>query len=155
MIETRTSFDTVVEQHEELRELIADLREFLQGPRPESGKKGSHTWAFSLSEKLTRFHDKIFRHFREEEETGFLEELRRDNPSATHQLDALQADHATILADVRALLGATLAYGEGKPTSRPRLRRWTTSILDQLSEHERQETELLQRTYCEDLGLGD
>ena len=155
MIETSLSFEKIVEQHRELRELIEELRDFLKVPRPGLGETGSHTWASALADRLGRFHDKVFRHFREEERAGFLDELQRENPGATHLLEALKKDHDRILADTRAILTATLTYGEGKKLENPQLRRWTSAVLDQLAQHESEETDLLQRTYCEDLGAGD
>jgi hypothetical protein len=151
----QTDYDLVLEQHIELREMIRDLHAFLREPRPNVGSAGSLTWASTLAEKLTKFHAKLCGHFRLEERSGILEQLQRAFPRTAHQVEALRKDHDRILADLRAILGATLTYGEGKHPDNPQLRRWAASILDQLSEHEREETELFQRVHTEDIGAGD
>jgi iron-sulfur cluster repair protein YtfE (RIC family) len=155
MVEVKTKFDTILEQHTELRDLTAKLREFLQQPRPEIGKPGSHTWASSLAATLTQYHDKIFRHFREEEQSGFLDELQEMHPHALHAIETLRQEHDRILADLRAIMAAALVYSEGKPLTSPRLRRWTLSLLDRIAHHEREETELFQEVHYHDLGIGD
>ena len=155
MTEVRTDFDQIIDQHKELRTMMKDLKDYLRQPRPEIGQDGFHTWAFGLTERLTRFHDKLFRHFREEDRSGFLEEMELEHPRATHIISALRKDHDRILCDIRAILTATLAYGEGKQPENPALRKWTQSVLDQLARHETEETELLQKVHLEDLGCGD
>jgi hypothetical protein len=152
---TRSVFDRVVEQHDELRDIIQQLKRFLEPPRPKIGETGYHTWASALAENLTHLHDKLFRHFREEERSGFLDELERQNPSAVRAVETLRRDHDRLLADIRAVLGSALIYAEGKIPENPALRRWTLSILDQLLEHEHEETELLQRVLYEELGHAD
>jgi hypothetical protein len=155
MTEVRTKFEKILEEHRQLRCTIDELREFLQAPRPEIGHKGYHTWASSLAEKLTGLHSMVYRHFREEERSGFLEELLEVHPQAERTVDVLRRDHDRILADFRAVLGATLVYAEGKAPERPQLRQWTLAVLDQLSQHESDETELVQKLTYHDLGSVD
>ena len=155
MVEVNTRFDTVLEQHTELRSLTGELRKFLEKPRPEIKTPGSHTWASILVGMLTQLHDKLFRHFREEEHSGFLDELSEYHPHALHAIEALRSEHDRFLADLRAILGSALIYSEGKPQAQTRLRRWTTSVLDRLAIHEREETELFQEVHYHDLGTGD
>jgi len=155
MVEVKTRFDAILQQHTELRDLNAQLREFLEPPRPEVGRPGSHTWASTLAATLTQFHDKVFRHFRDEEKSGFLDDLQQHHPHALHAIETLRHEHDRILADLRAILAATLVYSEGKPLTSPRLRRWTLALLDRLANHEREETELFQEVHYHDLGTGD
>jgi iron-sulfur cluster repair protein YtfE (RIC family) len=154
MSETKTNFDTIVDQHQQLRRMIAELRAFLEEPRPEVGAKGSHSWASSLTEMLLRLHDKLFRHFREEERSGFLDELEREYPRAMHEIATLRSDHDRLLGDLRAILSAGMTYAEGKQPGNPQLRRWVVSLLDQISQHESEETELMQRLLVRDIGRG-
>ena len=135
--------------------MIEDLNFFLERPRPEVGVTGSHTWAADLAERLMKFHDRLFRHFRYEESSGMFEELVREYPHTAHVVDALGKDHDRILGSLRALLTSCMTYAEGKQPENPQLRRWTASVMEQLSEHEQQETEMMQRAYTEDIGAGD
>jgi len=153
MQEVDTAIDTIIGEHKELRNLIASLRTFLEASRPEIGMPGAHTWATEFAERLVKLHDKIFRHFRNEERCGVLEEIERANPAAAAALDGLARDHDRMLADLRALLGAAMVYSEAKPLEDVRLRRWALSILTHLEEHEHEETDLMQETFCRDLGF--
>jgi signal transduction histidine kinase len=154
MQEVDTTIDTIISEHRELRNMIAALRTFLEAARPEIGAPGAHTWATDFAERLVKLHDKIFRHFRHEESCGVLEEIERANPAAAAALESLRRDHDRMLADLRALLGAAMVYGEAKPLEDVRLRRWALSILSHLEEHEHEETDLIQETFCRDLGFG-
>jgi hypothetical protein len=155
MQEVDTGIHTIVVEHRELRKMVVSLRTFLEAPRPEIGAPGAHTWAADLAEHLLRLHDKAFRHFRLEESIGVLEEIGCANPQAAAAFEALSRDHDRMLADLRALLLATMVYSEAKSPEDSRLRRWTLSILSHLEQHEHEETELMQKTFCLDLGLGD
>ena len=150
-----TSLDEVLEQHRELVRMIDELRAFLDQPRPDVGEKGSHTWAAGLTERLTRLHDNVYRHFRHEERSGFLDELVVRRPTATRAVEVLRQEHDRILGDFRAIVGAALVYSEGKMPASPRLRQWTLSVLDRLANHELEETDLFQRILYEDLGAAD
>jgi hypothetical protein len=152
---TRTDFDVVAKQHEEINEIIDDLKQFLTRPRPEVGQQGFHTWSTGLSEKLLHLHDKLFRHFRDEERSGFLGELSRSFPRASSAIDGLRKEHDWIVRDLGTLLSACIVYSSGRSPENPQLRRWTQSLLDRLAEHEREETDLYQRLQYEDLGVGD
>ena len=155
MQEISTGIDAIVGEHRELRKMIAALRTFLAAPRPEIGAPGAHHWATDLAEHLLRLHDNVFRHFRHEESSGVLEEIGRENPQSAAAVEVLLRDHDRMLADLRALLLATMVYSEAKSPEDSRLRRWTLSILSHLEQHEHEETELMQKAFCLDLGLGD
>ena len=155
MQEVDTGVHTIVVEHQELRKMILALRTFLEAPRPELGAPGAHTWAADFAEHLLKLHDKVFRHFRLEESLGVLEEIGCANPQAAVAFEVLSGDHERILADLRALLRATMVYSEAKTPEDSRLRRWALSILSHLEQHEYEETELMQKTFCLDLGLGD
>jgi hypothetical protein len=155
MQEVDTGIHTIATEHQELRKMIAALRTFLEAPRPEIGTPGAHTWAADFAEHLLRLHDKAFRHFRLEESIGVLEEIGCANPQAAMACEARSRDHDRMLADLRALLGAAMVYSEAKNPEDLRLRRWALSILAHLEQHEHEETALLQKAFCLDLGLGD
>lgn len=155
MQQVGTGFEKIVVEHKELRTMTAALRTFLEAPRPEIGAPGAHTWANDLAEQLLRLHDKMFRHFRHEESSGLLEEIVKEKPQTAAAVEVLRRDHDRMLSDLRALLGTAMVYSEAKSPEDPRLRRWTQSILSHLEQHEHDETELMQKAFCLDIGHGD
>jgi hypothetical protein len=155
MIEVKTSFGEVLEQHRDIEGTIEKLKQFLEQPRPEIGVKGSHTWANQLAADLLVLHDKIFRHFREEEKSGFLEEITLREPQAIRTVETLRRDHDRILSELRELMSSAIVYSEEKMPESPRLRKWTLSLLDRLAQHEYEETELFQKVQYLDHGVGD
>lgn len=149
------SYEECLEQHKGIRNQIAEMKHFLEKPRPPVGTDESLPWATELAEKLTALHNSVFKHFREEEKSGFFDELSQKFPRAARTLDVLRLDHDRILADFRSVLGATMIYAEGKEPDSPRLRRWTLSVLDGLSRHEQEETELCQKLHYQEAGNVD
>ena len=148
----RYTLKEALDEHQELRGIVAALEMFLELPRPEIGQKGYHTWASDLSGRLMGLHDKLFRHFRSEEEGGLLEELSSMNPRASGRIDALEGQHGEILEGIRTVMSASMRYSEGKEPADPRLRLRVKKVLELASEHERVETELIQELLYSDLG---
>jgi len=156
MTEKRQSgFSKIEQEHDHLRDTIASVRSVLQETRPPGGMPESADWASDLAEVLTGFHDEIFRHFRDEEQSGFLAEMERVFPHAKHRVDALRREHDRILSEVRDVLAATIVYAAGRTPEHPTLRRWTLAILDRITKHEHDEGELLQKLLYTDLGQAD
>lgn len=144
--------DQVVREHEELRALLRELRAFLGEPRPEIGTKGFHTWAANLSKQLAVLHDKLFRHFRYEEQGGMMPELASRYPRAVAKIESMLGEHASMLKEVRELMMETLRYSEGKRPRDERLRKRLTGLLDFLARHEEDENELIQGLIYQDIG---
>jgi hypothetical protein len=155
MPEVSTTFDRVLDQHATLRGMVAELREYLKNPRPNLDSRECETWAQCLAESLTVLHGKVLGHFREEERSGFLDDLEDKHPRATHAIESLRRDHDRILAEFRAILSAVMVYSEGHQPANPQIRRWVSSLLDQLTSHEQEETELFQGLQYQELGEGD
>ena len=145
----------VLEEHRELRGKVTELRQFLDNPRPEVGKRGSHTWAAGLSQQLVMLHDQLFRHFRFEDEGGLVEEISFRHPRAANAIQELCGDHAQMLRRLRGLMGEALDYSEGRTPEDPALRHHVSDLLDHLEEHEREETDLIERLEFEDIGAAD
>jgi hypothetical protein len=152
---TQRWLEQVMQEHRDLSELVGELQRFLDQPRPDIGEKGFHTWAANLSERLVRLHDKLFRHFRHEEEGGMQEELLQRHPRAERQIGEVMGEHPEMLAEIRALMLDALSYSEGTVPPEPALRQRLLRILDQLHKHEQAETELIQRLEYRDIGSLD
>lgn len=152
---TREWIERVLEEHRQLNEMVADLRSFLEQPRPSPGQKGAHAWSTELTRRQVVLHDALFRHFREEEEGGMMEELTEAHPRATGAVEDLVHDHEKILRELRRCTSRTMEYSEGKAPADAPLRRRLAGILDCLHEHEVAETDLIQRLEYEMIGPGD
>ena len=84
-----------------------------------------------------------------------VDRMEAAHPRATGQIELLVAEHSQMLAEIRQLMTASLAYSEGVSPNRPTLRRRVTDVLDSLADHERRENDLILRLETHDLGLGD
>lgn len=145
----------VAREHRELRKTVAGLRRFVEQPRPGLGEDGQHTWAAELAGRLVALHDKLFRHFRHEEQGGMVEDLQRHHPEASRKIEILVDEHPRMLRQLREIVTATLKYSEGQTPSDQRLRQRLIAFLDRMERHDRGETELIQGLAYHDLGAGD
>ncbi|MFQ5349622.1 MAG: hemerythrin domain-containing protein, partial [Thermoanaerobaculia bacterium] len=143
------------EEHRRLNAMVADLREFLQQPRPAVGEKGAHSWSTELTRRLVRLHDSLSRHFQEEEEGGMMEELTEAHPRATGAVESLVHEHEEILRGLRRCTAGAMEYSDGIEPAEASLRRRLVTILDCLHQHEVAETDLIQRLEYEEIGPGD
>jgi hypothetical protein len=147
--------ETMLAEHEELRTTLTSVRTFLADPRPDPGQAGFHRWATTMSKQLVDLYDALFRHFRNEEESGVFKDLETRYPRASRRIAALQGEHAMLLGQLRNLMGEVMEYSAGIADDNPRLRGKLTDVLDLLSAHENGETELMQRMLYNDIGEGD
>ena len=158
MPETTTThewIETVLEEHRQLNAMVAELRQFLETPRPAVGEKGAHTWSTRLTSRLVTLHEALYRHFREEEKGGMMEELTEAHPRATGAVESLVHDHEQILRDLRHCTNGAMRYADGVELRNPALRSRIAAILDCLHRHELEETDLIQRLEYEMIGAGD
>ncbi len=139
------SFDSILEEHRELLQEVHDLQDFLEAPRPRPASRSAMKWATGLSEKLLRLHDKLVAHFRAEEESGALDELRHRHPQALDDIALLQDEHEEVLQELRIILEACMVYAQGRPVEKPHLRRQILDVLHKLRRHERCESDLIAR----------
>lgn len=153
--EAEKAFREVLQEHEELKKIIADLREFLQTRQPEVEEEGCHPWAAGLLARMATLHDKVCCHFRHEEDAGLVEELSRRHPHAAKKIEILLVDHEEILKGIRDLMMGTLSYSEGKSPEDPNISGRLGGILDRLVSHEKVETDLITRIEYDDIGSGE
>jgi len=144
--------EVVLEDHEQMRALLVDFEAFLGRPRPPIGEVGYHTWGSELAQRLVTLHDRLFRHFRREEEGGLFDELRTQHPRAAPRLKRCLDEHPAILSGLRELMDEALGYSQGEEPMDPRLRRRVGAVLRRLERHEEYETELVMRLSMRDLG---
>ena len=155
VVSTNTWARQVAAEHRELRAKVAQLREFLNAPRPEASRRGAHTWATELSSRLSTLHDELFRHFRLEDESNMVEDISSSHPRASYEINRIVDEHPRMLEEARQLIGLTLTYSTAQAPMDVQLRRRVTDLLDWLEKHEREETDLIQRLEYRDTGAAD
>ena len=148
-------YKDIAAQHGELQVQIRELRSYLEKERPEPQAEEAYRWASDLTGRLLGFQNTLFRHFRTEELSGIMEDVSQRFPRAQSAINTLVAEHSRIMQELNSILAATMVYSQGQLPDQPNLRRWIHSLLERLSHHESEETELLQRLIYEELGRGD
>ena len=105
--------------------------------------------------KLTELRQLLADHFGEEEKSGLSEELTLRLPHVADRAEALMGEHVRLLDDLRALV----AKGQGASTSEalgdPKVRAEARTVLDRITHHEQNETDLIQKAYFDDVGAAD
>lgn len=144
-----------LEEHRRLREMNAQLIEFLEQPRPEPDDPAAHEWASTLSARLVALHRQVSLHFRDEDGAGVLSKLAVRYPWASNRLEALRNEHDSIAGDLQEIVSASMAYAEAKTPDDPRLRSRTRDLLEAIKRHESEETSLIQELVSTDVGAGD
>jgi hypothetical protein len=144
--------ERILREHRELRTLLDDLSLYTVEPRPGIGEMGYHTWGASLSRHLVELHDRLYRHFRTENESGFFDQLKKQKPRNAKVVDAILEEHPLFLAEIQSMVGDCLAYSGGNEPDDPRLRLRLKTLLDRLGDHEERESDLLQRLHGRDIG---
>ena len=147
--------ERILEEHRQLRQMVSELRDFLDQPRPAVGQPGAHSWAAELSQWLVKLHDGLFRHFRYEEQSGMVEDITMLHPRRTAEIEGLITEHREMLSEIKQLMTEALDYSEGQLLDDPSLRTRLIALLDQFAEHERTETDLVQRAALQEVGTGD
>jgi len=151
----RESYKDIASQHGQLKLQIRTLRSFLEKDRPEVEANCARNWAIDLTGHLIEFQNTLFSHFRSEEGSGIMEEVAQRFPRAVPTINTLRTEHGRILQDLNSILSAAMTYSQGELPENPHIRRWTNALLERLSHHEGEETDLMQRLIYEDLGQGD
>lgn len=151
----RQSYKEIAAQHGALKVQIRELRTYLEKDRPAVQASSAHTWAIDLTGRLVEFQNSLFQHFRGEERSGVMDEIGQRFPRALPAINTLRTEHGRILQDLNSILSAAMTYSQGETPENPHLRRWTSSLLERLSNHENEETELMQSLIYQDLGQGD
>jgi len=132
---TRTS-RVVVEEHRLLRGLLAEIEAAFKG-------KGLRldTGLDVVAVRLDTLRGPLWAHFDEEERAGLFEEIEEHTPESGPACARLRREHKGLLVRLDALR-------EVPPEGRrgPKWSREVRAFLDELSEHESQEVDLLMRS---------
>ncbi len=126
---------------------LGDLMDLLDDPSgPETCR-----WVLMLLDGLLRL---LPREFHREEDGGYLQEVLDEYPSWERQVRDLHSQHFQLhsrLAELRSQVAALPTQDEMSSQIRLELYEW----IEQVQDHNRQETELLQTAINLEVGVGD
>jgi hypothetical protein len=127
---------TVVEEHRVLRVLRAEIEAVFRGKtlRRESGLD-------VVAVRLDALRGPLCAHFDEEERAGLFERVEESAPEHSATCERLRRDHQGLLLRLDALRSVTPEARRG-----PEWARGVRAFLDELSDHETRETDLLMRS---------
>ena len=137
--------EQIRQQHEQLRDLAHSISQALgvrQLPPDE------------IVRQLSVLRDGLESHFRNEETAGFLEQIAEHAPRLAGRTARLCAEHLEILSETNNLLEQVM-QGDGSEGWWCFIEAAFHDFRKRLMEHEREENELLQRAYSDDIGSKD
>jgi hemerythrin-like domain-containing protein len=127
-------------------DLLDDLRRLEGADRPASGAGPSE-----LESRLAATQAHITEHFRFEEEGGYMDALRKDQPHLERAILQLAAEHRELAQAVAALLEQARAVRDLDGKVRDAVREWIARV----RRHETRENQLVQDAFNRDIGSDD
>ncbi len=131
-------------QHRHLRDLLSELGTLTRNPEGFEAAKGP------LVAKLRALRETVQAHFAFEEEGGYMSDVLRKAPRFLPEVERLEAQHTEILRDLDRLTRTDLEKTEPEAFLDE-----VHSLIERLGRHEREETDVVQRSVIEDTGTGD
>jgi hypothetical protein len=126
--------------------LLNDLREL-----DEMFGSDSSVAPLQAGERLAAIHTRISDHFGFEEQSGWLEALRKQTPRLDREASRLLEEHRELIRSLDTLIEEVEASNSLNDAFYEKVRHWIFRVRD----HETREDELLERSVNEDLGSGD
>jgi hypothetical protein len=150
-----TSVQRTVREHEELRRRMEGLR--TRAERASSSAPGSAPGpaTAALVAALEEFRSLLVAHFAFEEESGLPEDLALKLPYVSEKTHSLRREHARILGELETLAGLGRTAAPASAHDVARFGAGVLHLIDTVSRHEENETDLIQDAYLDDLGRAD
>ena len=100
---------------------------------------------------LVSLRQHLIDHFRFEEEDGVMDEVVRQEPRLSREIDQLKAQHQTLAAGLDALIADARSGHAGETAFAQRVRDWVAGV----RHHEAEENRILQDAYTQDVTAED
>lgn len=139
----------ILVQHRELHDRLAETRAAF-ACEDTAGARHHRV----VRERLRCLREHLQRHFEQEERGGFMEESIARVPRLSSAARMVLAEHPRLLAELDGLL-ETLVVDDISPESWQDAGRGFAAFAEHLLAHERNENDVVQQGYNEDLGLVD
>jgi hypothetical protein len=130
-------------EHAVLVEQLLQLEQ-AAGLPPEEGEP-------RVRSQLARVGEHLLKHFRFEEENGYMDEALAHQPRLERVGQQLFAEHRQLADGLVALLAEADGGHGGDPSFGAKVRAW----LDQVRQHEHREVMLIEDAFCLDIGTKD
>ncbi len=140
-----------LEEHRKLSREIEILKLRLDAPLQDAPAK----WMAHCVDHLREFEALLIKNMEMQETEGFMIIVRENRPTLGPQVDALQAEHATLRRQCAETRDEFKKYADPAPHEIKRVREMAGNLLEVLRIHEAEEIKLVQVACTLDLGTGD
>lgn len=127
-------------------ELLRDLRSLEDSVRL-AAKRGLD----DLHERLAATYNHVQKHFRLEEENGYMDAVKKIGPHLERTIEELRGEHRKLTEDLARLI----VESQGQTEPGESLRKKTLSWVNEVRQHETKENDLIQDAYNLDLAAED
>ena len=126
--------------------LLEDLQKLEEAVSPRTRKSPTE---LSAGLRAARAH--IARHFRFEEQNGYMDAVRKRQPRLERAIQQLADEHGQLKQSLDALLGEAKSAISLDDAFRERIRQW----IERVRQHEMRENDLVQDAFDLDIGVKD
>jgi len=137
--------EAICNEHKQLRALLSEMGQILATRQVPLD---------TVVRKLSLLRDQLESHFRHEESEGFFDQISDHAPRLAGRITHLCVEHIDMLGELDSLLGQAM-QGDGSEGWWCYMGASFQDLSRRLLEHEREENELLQRAYTDDIGSKD
>jgi hypothetical protein len=146
----KEAYDLEVADHRQLLAMLQELELWLERPLDDLG-----AWKQRLSDWLDEITAFLRAHFAREEGSELYGEIPIHYPRFARTIERLLSEHEGILGEIQELGTAVFRLHDPHHTRFDEVLCRVRLMIASLRRHESEETEIMQRAYCEDIGACD
>lgn len=140
-----------LEEHKKMDHEVRILQLRLESPAAEPLTK----WFSACGNHFIRFHTLLRQHMEMEEDGGFMAGMREHQPGLGPAIDRLEEEHHSMRRQCREIEDRLESCTQPTMEDVHRVRDQAQALLATLEKHERQENEIAQDAFTQDIGAGD
>lgn len=140
-----------LEEHKKLDHEVRILQLRLESPATDPISK----WFSACGNHFIRFHTLLRQHMEMEEDGGFMAGMREHQPGLGPAIDRLKDEHRSMRRQCREIEERLESRTEPAMEDVRHIRDQAQTLLSTLKDHERQENEIAQDAFIQDIGGSD